>query len=220
MVWPWKKRQVLLPKECTVQIFFEDFPQHLTAWIARQEAIVGCVAWVTRPDVVEALSQKQHSSIVMRHQQMQDMGKSSALCLFKPAMREALSVQDLTAPPGFEARYWLYPKSPPIMGQRKRGQFTPVSLLHHKFLVGGRVEGNPGQIVGKEVWCGSWNFTYGSEKNRDTAWVIADAAISQKFVREWWQLLTQSIPFSQSYVVRRFARTGGNDTCEVPPPLL
>jgi hypothetical protein len=174
---------------------FGDKRSALLAWIEAQECIVGCVAWLSDPQILMALNRTNLSEVVMqresylhRYGTMAPGSQTSIAALYQATH----SYAPHTYEPGPRVRYRL-------IGSANHGK-RPV--MHHKFLVGCRLvlctypHGGPAlKLVPLSVWYGSWNMTRNAQ-NDDSALILYGLTVSQPFYQEWHRLWSESEPIT------------------------
>lgn len=154
----------LLPGERSTTVdlvtaHFGDVTAQAERFIAQSEQVVGAVAWVRSPRLLEALSARPVSLIVNKEFVLRRPGKE----------RQALD-RLRTPATGHD-------RSVRVAGDCSRGAFT--GLMHHKFLVR-LTRGIPAA-----VWTGSFNFTSGAAGNFENAIEIADPGVAMLFYDEF-----------------------------------
>jgi hypothetical protein len=172
---------------------FGDKRSALLAWIEGQECIVGCVAWLSDPQILMALNRTELSEVVMQREA--HLSRYGAMMPEHPSSIAALYQATHDYAPhthgGLRVRYRL-------IGSSNHGK-RPV--MHHKFLVGCRLvlcrrpEGQALKIVPFSVWYGSWNMTRNAQ-NDDSALILHDMTVSQLFYKEWRRLWADSEPIT------------------------
>jgi phosphatidylserine/phosphatidylglycerophosphate/cardiolipin synthase-like enzyme len=69
--------------------------------------------------------------------------------------------------------------------------------MHNKFLVGcDYLEACSGSflVVPKQVWTGSYNFSYNARASFENALIISDTEIAMAYAQEWAQIYALSEP--------------------------
>lgn len=161
----------LLPGERSTRVdyvttHFGDVTAAADAFIRDSQALVGAVAWVRSPRLLDALSTKPVSLIVNKE-----------FAIRRKGTKERAALDKLRRPaPGLEV-------TARVLGDCSHGAFT--GLMHHKFLVR-LVRGIPAA-----VWVGSFNFTSGAAGNFESAVEIHDPAVAVAFYDEFrrmWEI--------------------------------
>lgn len=150
-------------------VHFGDVMAAAEAFIRGSEQLVGAVAWVRSPRLIEALAERPVALIVNKEFALRKKGTKERDALAK--LRKKAKGYDATAR---------------VAGDCSRGAFT--GLMHHKFLV--RLT----RGVPTVVWTGSFNFTSGAAGNFENAVEIHDPAVALAFLDEFRLLWTISEP--------------------------
>ena len=175
------------------RVFFTQLPQALIAWIDQQETIIGCVAWLTRRDVMTAIEASRLSMVVVQNEQY----LSQFAAVEKPlpdslyAMYQSVNPSEFALEGSFSIpRYRMCG----AVRHRSGGR----TLMHHKFLVGCRLLWTHGyfSLMPQSVWYGSWNPTRGSLGNCDSAMILDDATTAEQCAQEWKSLWEHSSPLA------------------------
>lgn len=158
--------------------------------VQRAPMIVGCIAWLTHPDVLSALSDKKVSIIVQKEKYLQGGGR-------KYMKKWASGLKDkYDKLRGWTANEWNTLVSPfePVkrrvasvrgIGWNRKSGALNTPLMHHKFLVFCDKDGKP-----YGVWTGSFNLTKNSTKSRENASYFQSTSLA-KFYYEEWKLMAQ-----------------------------
>lgn len=151
-----------------VTVHFGDVIAQAEAFIDQSEQLVGAIAWVRSPRLLEAMSRRPVSLIVNKEFVLRRPGKERKALdrLRTPATGQKTAVR--------------------VAGDCSRGSFT--GLMHHKFLV--RLT----RGVPAAVWTGSFNFTSGAAGNFENAVEIDDPGVAAMFYDEFRLLWGVSEP--------------------------
>lgn len=152
-------------------VHFGDVTAKCEAFIRGSDAVVGAVAWLKSPLLLEALELRPASLVVNKEFALRKVGakeRAAALRLKRPVEAFGKTVR--------------------VIGDRSRGSFT--GLMHHKFLVR-LTRGIP-----SAVWNGSFNFTSGAAGNLENAVEYHDPAVAIVFYDEFRLLWEASEPLS------------------------
>lgn len=196
-----------------VAVHLGRLEDRLLEWIARQEAVVGCVAWLTNEKILRALNAKPLLQVVMQKEDWlrpdfdgSHPAKTNRALYTRPAGFLRSEVEDLSD---------VSHLSDPYLGAFRCFGSTAEGrrpVMHHKFLVGcsvdrtGKVvrecrsiarteeQRGPGvkalALLPQSVWVGSFNMTKGAVRNMDSALVL-DAGPAYC---EWLDVLISSEP--------------------------
>ncbi|MBN9214146.1 MAG: hypothetical protein J0J04_04895 [Microbacterium sp.] len=168
----------LLPGERSTQVdlvtvHFGDVTAKAEAFIEASEQLVGAIAWVRSPRLLDAMRTRPVSLIVNKEFVLRTPGKERQALdkLRRPASGHDAAVR--------------------VAGDCSRGAFT--GLMHHKFLVR-LTRGIPAA-----VWTGSFNFTSGAAGNFENAVEIDDPGVAMMFYDEFRLLwgISEPLDFRQ-----------------------
>jgi hypothetical protein len=195
-----------------ITVFFNDIKTNLLEFIEDAECLLGCVAWLTDYDILDALRDKPAVSIIVNK-----TNKLRADTSLRARYRR-VSAGPLTASMFDDSIYYLKNGqfNPPIDALRCVGYTDqtgyPVPLMHHKFLVSCSFEdlsdterewGPPSRdkkVVAREVWTGSFNFSVNASLSLENALWISRAATATRFLRLWNRIYVLSEPLDWTAV--------------------
>jgi len=189
-----------------VRSYFTSIKTRLIEHIEEAEIVVGCVAWLTDFDVLRALSQKKHASLVVQKEDFlrPDIDEADD---FRPRLREAYDrikgfmhwhgdmlpsrITTIGAYPiGWEGQ------GVRCAGYRREPGHPAQPTMHHKFLVFCRTEDDPTAshtyLAPYAAWTGSYNFTRNATLSKENALYISDRRIANSYFNEWAMLLSAS----------------------------
>lgn len=191
-----------------VRVFFKNLEDHLIEYIREADIVVGCVAWLTSPRILRALSKLKGVSIVVQKEDF-----------LRP-----------DSDPGDNWRKWLndaYDKLPmgpwrysysgtvvsslstavdpnvfPIrcVGKHNSQKDSAFPRSHHKFVVFCKFQEEKqygfldDKITPYAVWTGSFNFSKTASASFENGVVITDTKIVQAYYKEWGQVFALSEP--------------------------
>ncbi|MFT8643095.1 hypothetical protein [Gluconacetobacter sp.] len=152
--------------------------------------VVGCVAWITDTDILEALVQKAGLSLIIN--------KPSHAVSVPPLLRGLTS--DICNRIYPDALNWLDNDPAQIgiaplrcVGYTDGQQAVP--RMHNKFLVFCSLDGT--LPVPQAVWTGSANFSYNASVSFENAVYIENEEIAQAYFDEWRQITMFSEPIDR-----------------------
>ena len=190
-------------------VYFKNLEQHLIKHIKAAQIVVGCVAWLTHPAILQALAgiKKGVSIIVQKEDFLRpDLNSTSQ---WRSALRKRYEkLKSVSVWPGSLSMltqaliedYFIDPVR--CVGIYNRVKALAAPRMHHKFLVFCRLKtdekstgGTPlEKIEPYAVWTGSFNLTINASNSLENAVVIADAAIAQAYFDEWEGIVFSSEP--------------------------
>jgi PLD-like domain len=190
----------------SVQVYFKDIESHLIQHIESADVVVGCVAWLTSPAILAALSKKSGVSIIVQkedwlrpdlddRENWKERHKSRYDLLSSSLTRLDLGLRDTVL------RDMSYCHDPTIeavrcVGNHNSKKAPAFPRMHHKFIVLCRevaVKDNEYRNYDPyEVWTGSFNFTKNAASSFENAVVLRDATLAKAFLGEYAQVAALS----------------------------
>lgn len=185
-------------------VHFRDLERHLIGHILRAPVVVGCVAWLTSEQILEALSRCEGVSIVV---QKEDFLRPD-YCPRPNWARKLRTLYD--ALPGSICR-----SEDPVgilavvstgdlrfiepircVGNHNRDRAPASPRSHHKFVVFSRYRLDPVGDTGfarrslepYAAWTGSFNFTKNATCSLENALYTTDRHLARAFFEEWSQV--------------------------------
>lgn len=192
-----------------VQVFFRDIESELISHIEKAELVVGCVAWLTNPQILTALSKvKEGVAIVVQKEDFlrPDINNNNS---WKKDLRKMYNrlpevpcrlwwEESLISSLSFAHDPFIQPVR--CVGNHNRDKVPAFPRMHNKFLVFCKCtvdEEYPKLDVRPyQVWTGSFNFTKTAGKSLENAVVISDTNIVNAYFQEWEQIEAMSEPLN------------------------
>ncbi|MDD1770969.1 MAG: phospholipase D-like domain-containing protein [Methanomassiliicoccales archaeon] len=182
-----------------VRAYFKNLAGSLILEMESADVVVGCVAWLTHPDILEALSRKRFVSIIVQKEdwlrpdyspenEWRARQRARYETLQGPCRAELgglLAEMDLTSSmEAFDAVR--------CVGYRNRSQRDSIPRSHHKFVVMcNKLEHG---VRPFRVWTGSFNFTNNAQRSFENAVAIDDEKLSAAYFAEYQQVAALSEP--------------------------
>ena len=172
----------------SVTAHFGDVASALETFITGSEALVGCVAWLTSPRMIAALSGRPVALVVTKEWWLRSTNRTALSVRRRElyaTLTGGLAAEDFPAPlSGLGGRI------DPVraMGHNPRARSAAHPLMHSKFLVR-LVSGRP-----VAVWTGSFNLSKSAESNIENAVEIHDPAIAAAYLAEFARVEALSEP--------------------------
>lgn len=178
-----------------VSVYFRDMAQQMEKFIAESEAVVGCVAWLTSPQILEALTKLECVSLVLAKEDF-----------LKPDSKTAKGIQLHEAYGKMTGIVRFHHKPVSSLCAGGDGYTEPLRCLgttapyrnrprlHHKFLVRLERGFRRWTWVPTAVWTGSFNPTNNGAVSLENAVVIRNFKVARAFYWEWGQALAISEP--------------------------
>lgn len=191
-----------------VQVFFRDIESELITRIQKAQLVVGCVAWLTNPQILKALSKvKSGVAVVVQKEDFlrPDMDSNNNWQKDLRKMYDGLpQVPDRFLWTGLIGKLSICtdPLIQPVrcVGNHNRDKNPAFPRMHNKFLIFCECEefdtGNGwiADVKPYQVWTGSFNFTKTAGKSLENAVVISDTDIVDAYFQEWEQIEAISEP--------------------------
>jgi hypothetical protein len=185
------------------EVYFRDIKQTLIEKIYGAEVVLGCVAWLTDADILNALAKKCTSIVVQkedflrpdsgeyRRAYLKDLyGKITGdimRCEMAGTILTEVSYADANGIGGIRC-----------VGNHNADKKPAHPRMHNKFIVFcKRVDmGDQYQqpIVPYAVWTGSFNFTYNATNSFENAVFIKNKKVARAYYREFAQIMAISEP--------------------------
>ncbi len=193
-----------------VSVYFKDLEKHLISHILEADAVFGAVAWLTHPDILDAMASIQNTSIII---QKEDFLRPDIDCnnnfraflikkyaqlknsLYRFDHHNLLSHMSCCSQSDIE----------PIrcVGNHNREKSPAFPRMHNKFLVFAKVsleKDNHGYQCTKinpyAVWTGSFNFTKNATFSLENALYITQKEVVDAYYREYGQIAAISEPLN------------------------
>jgi hypothetical protein len=192
--------------EGPIDAVFRNLPERLCAEIANAQHVVGCVAWLTHPDVLATLARVSCSIIVQKEDFLRPDSAGHSESYLRLAY--ARLVCKLERPdmgwPLSAASYCVDPTMGAIrcVGNHNRTRAPAWPRMHNKFFVFGDIAERPvleddygdALFVPKSVWTGSFNPTRNGERSLENAVIIRDTCVASAYYDEFAQIALLSEP--------------------------
>jgi hypothetical protein len=201
----------LAPVEVSAKVkcFFRELDKELIKLIDESYGVVGCVAWLTHPEVLDALSKKDLVSIVVQKEDFlrPDSGSWSAQRMMEMYGRLKSNIADFHYDVFDNVNRLSSISCDPIrwLGNLNTDKAPAFPRMHHKFLVfckrGFCPYSDDEDSGGQElldpcaVWTGSFNVTKNAGQSIENAVLITESEAVYSYFNEWrrvW-LLSHSI---------------------------
>lgn len=195
----------------TTTVLFRDLEKEAIARIQSADFVVGCVAWLTHPRIIESLRAPRFgASIVVQKEDFlrPDIGRDrstwkKSLRVAYDSMRCGLDRYSVGGLVG-DLSVCYDPTLPALrcVGNHNREKAPAFPRMHNKFLVFCRIRITDEQIYTVQpypietysVWTGSFNFTENATNSFENAVVIDSEEIARAYFNEWQQIVALSEP--------------------------
>ena len=192
-------------REARVACHFRDIRGALLRYIARYDHMVGCVAWLTDPVILQALAARRGVAIIVQKEDflrpdtvdregLRRLYAAVPDTLLRVHFRGLLGDLSVGADPSLGAIR--------CVGNHNADKRAASPRAHHKFLVFGHLDrraeeeatGDVATFEPAAVWTGSFNFTVNGGRSLENAVFIEDRAIAQAYLDEFSQVAALSEP--------------------------
>ncbi len=185
-----------------IKVYFRDIKQHLIQHINEAYGVVGCIAWLTDWDILDAMSLKEIASIIVQKEDFlrPDYGAKSN---WKKDLRSrydkinfSMWKTDIKGMGGISyARCGDDVEGIRCLGNYNKDKNPAFPRCHHKFLLTCKFEkSNNNPFTPTGVWTGSFNFTNNASNSLENAVYITDKNIVAAYYAEWINCLQRSEP--------------------------
>lgn len=188
-----------------VAVHFKHLERRLVELIDHADYVVGCVAWLTHPDILGAMAGKRGVSIIVQKEDWlrPDFDASGRAALMRPryaSLTRGLSRYDraLIGTTVHMMSCCGDDRVQPVrcVGNHNADRHPASPRSHHKFVVLCRASDDAelGSFVPYAVWTGSFNFTVNATRSFDNAVVLRHPDAVRAYFREWGQVAALSEP--------------------------
>ena len=188
-----------------VEVVFRNVKKRLINFIEDSEIVLGCVAWLTDLELLNALA-KVDTAIVVQKEDFLKPESEINTEKWKRSLRASydhLSFQyERYAMPGIasELSTSFDPEVAPVrcVGNHNSAKQLAFPRMHNKFLVSCVIshddsgERYPDIIKPQKVWTGSFNFSQNASNSFENALVISDKKIAVAYAFEFAQIFALS----------------------------
>jgi hypothetical protein len=173
---------------------FSDLENILSDYINSASYVLGCVAWLSNPNIIEALKRKSGIKIIINQEShfQEDLLRQTSHIQY--IRRQYSTLKNLSKDMLFDDCFLCksiepeYLKALEITGAVvSHGIAGCSSLMHNKFLIFLDQTFYP---IG--VWTGSYNMTMNSNKCLENAVYLTDIWVTRKYLQEFFMILKHS----------------------------
>jgi len=204
--------------DCGVSVYFRDIETKLIEHITRANAVFGAVAWLTSPEILDALSLPEQVQIIVQKEDFlrpdQDDQSGDE---WKKLLHSKYSKLKFTIPRG-DFDHWIlgattmdniYPLDPVrCAGCHNIAKKSAFPRMHNKFLVFANIEqgddgGCPFYIIEPyAVWTGSFNFSKNATNSLENALYITNNNIVEAYFKEYTQIaaISEKLDWTSSWI--------------------
>ncbi len=189
---PWREA-VGLSKVKAVDVYFDNIEHYLLQVLEKWAAgrvVVGCVAWLSNPRIIKALSRCKYLLLAVNDQDYARWGNGIAQKLYPSLPMSAFSPRDMFGHLDTPLSFMTDGNYPPVWAL---GEGHGNALMHSKYLVFFDTvhcsESNNSVASLKlepcAVWTGSFNFTKNATCNIENAQFIQDDRVARAYFNDF-----------------------------------
>ncbi len=200
-----------------IHVYFKNIKNKLIEKINQYDVILGCVAWLTDFEIIEALSHKQTAIIVQKEDFLRPDINERGGEKWRRQLRNAynklkfdycrFNFNNIMNSLSYATDLSVAPVR--CVGNHNRDKKSAFPRMHNKFLIFCNVsngvifdEVNCDIIVPKAVWTGSYNFTKNAGLSFENALYIEDSDIAAAYYNEFGQIaaLSEQLDWESDWV--------------------
>lgn len=191
--------------------YFDRLEEHLIAYIEKSSYVIGCVAWLTNNNIINALEDKKGIKIIINKEEYISSKMESGQKFYYKCLRGKYNdLPDLfqTNCSCCQNQMMKCPKFIDLLGQIfdhentnnnlcKNGAILTcgivnnLSKMHHKFLIF-----FDDTMCPMGVWTGSYNLSKTSNFSLENALYITDPKIITEYIKEFIAIFSYSEPYN------------------------
>lgn len=183
------------------RVIFKHLDVSLCKEINNADFVMGCVAWLAHPDILEALSKKVCSLIVQKEEYLRETNNPWSRNLSEQYSKLHGPVFMRDIPGVSKDDLSVYP----VGAIRCIGNSLETSSrMHNKFIV--LCKAKDGLFTPYAVWTGSFNFTKSATLSLENAVLLTESCIVDAYAKEFVQnlALSESIKWKESKCTPEF----------------
>lgn len=188
-----------------VEVVFRHLDRRLIALIEEADYVVGCVAWLTHPDILDALAKKQLVCLVVQKEDFLRPDLDTADKWRADLRRRYRALRcccDRWGFPGLVRELSMCADGSidavRCVGNHNADKHPAFPRAHHKFVVFGKLSQSSREDhvdwLPYAVWTGSFNFTKNAAASLENAVVLRQPKIVAAFAAEFEQTVALSEP--------------------------
>ena len=202
-----------------VSVYFRNIKSRLIEEIKKADVVVGCIAWLTDKEILEALAEKKGISIIVQKEDFlrPDTDTIYYLKKWKSEMRNRYNrlkgnlnrymfrnilsrVSTNSVEPIESVRCVGYNKSKSPVCPRMHNKFLLFCKLAKEY--DEQTEDEPKIVLPYAVWTGSFNLTKNASNSLENALLIKDTKIAYAYFREYGQIcaISESLDWKSKWV--------------------
>ena len=183
-----------------VRVIFDGHKEALLEYIDKYNNIIGCVAWLTDYDILEALATKEFVSIIVQKEDFLRPDINGSLERVRQLYDSLPSSERFRVEGLGGLGYGADPTLQAIrcVGNHNKDKKPAFPRMHHKFLVftSALDQEIPFWSPHEDdcVWTGSYNITHNAAKSWENVVVLQSLEIVRAYLNEWVQIIGLSEP--------------------------
>jgi hypothetical protein len=192
-----KNNSVITPD---IDVYFRNLPERLCEQIENAHLVVGCVAWLTHPEILAALATVEAAIVVQKEDFLRpDLGVKSGWKQNLRASYDALRCRRSRWEFGNMISSLSTCDDISIgavrcVGNLNRERSPAFPRMHNKFLVFCRIEDqeNCEAVTPYAAWTGSFNLTNNAANSLENALLVRQPEVVQAYFAEFGQIMALS----------------------------
>lgn len=185
-----------------IKPYFDDLEKCLIKYISESTYVVGCVAWLTNKNIIEALDNLSGAKIIVNKEEYLNNNMQAGKKFFYQCLRGKYN----DIPDMFDINCSCCSKSTDLCDNFKKnfgdlnkkagailtcGIVNNLSKMHHKFLIFLNKKFEP-----TGVWTGSYNLSQNSNFSLENALYITDPNVVMAYLTEFKSIYRFSEPYN------------------------
>lgn len=196
-----RKKNISIEENSKIKVYFDDLEKHLIDYISKSSYVMGCVAWLTNRNIIDALDNTKGTKIIVNKEEFLSTKMKEGQKFFYKCLRGKYN----DIPDIFESQCSCclkkiklcanFTKTFGTINQKNGAILTcgivnNLSKMHHKFLI--FLDDNLSTVG---VWTGSYNLSKNSNNSLENALYITEPDIIMAYVNEFLSIYSFSEPF-------------------------
>lgn len=196
------ERRIPRIKSGNIIAHFDSLEENLIRYINESDVIVGCVAWLTNKNIINALSNKVVQIVIQKEDFLRpDLTKRKDWTIHLKKLYGSLgTIERHDFVDGLSTSGCPTSEAVRCVGNYNIDKKIAFPRMHNKFIVFCKNK-DPNNdlnnhIIPYAVWTGSFNFTDNSTYSIENALFIQDKKISTRYYQEWEWIFSLSEPLN------------------------
>lgn len=178
--------------------YFDDIEIHLLKYINESTYIIGCVAWLTNENIIDAIIKKEGCKLIVNKEEYLSSKLHHRNNRYCCNLRNKYdNIKDLCEIKIDKSNPIYNNLIEPLINTNKKGAILTCGIvnnkckLHHKFIIFYDKSLNP---IG--VWTGSYNLSVNSNYSLENVIFIKDEYVINEYLKEFIMISKKSEPYN------------------------